>query len=43
MQAKTDAAATDTAALLASFGMELAAGGLLVRDWARLVALYPGW
>jgi hypothetical protein len=67
MQAKTDAAAAETASLLENFGMELAAGGLLVmltrlpstwlaadavaalleagalRDWGRLVALYPGW
>ena len=37
MQAQTGAGAAETAELLKSFGIELAA------DWGRLVALYPGW
>jgi hypothetical protein len=41
MQAKTDAAAAETASLLESFGMELAAGGLLVMtDFAKAESAY---
>jgi hypothetical protein len=41
MQAKTDAAAAETASLLESFGMELSAGGLLVMtDFAKAESAY---
>jgi hypothetical protein len=41
MQAKTDAAAAETASLLESFGMELSAGGLVVMtDFAKAENAY---
>src|SRR6516165_12401450 len=41
MQAKTDAAAAETASLLNSFGMELGAGGLVVMtDFAKAESAY---
>ena len=41
MQAKTDAAAAETASLLEAFGMELSAGGLLVMtDFAKAESAY---